>query len=154
MFAAPAGLAQSLSEMNTFQAALLSLLLLWLLYKHICTFALERRHVLPPPRHVSICTSRLLLSALVTVLGFNLALLTRGNAPRTEIEPHPCVATGQGEDKRSRRVQRVPVGDKVVQWVLQTGGNGTRQGTVTFNQPVLNCRLGPNLGQRSILGKP
>lgn len=54
----------------------------------------------------------------------------------------PLVAAGRDEDERSETVQRVPVGDKVVQWVSWTGRSGTDKApctAVTFNQRVLNC---------------
>lgn len=81
--------------------------------------------------------------------GRNLACFAGTYAQTAKRAASPLLATGQDGDNRSLRVEKVPLGDKVVQWVLQMGGNGTDKTPctpVTFNQPALNCRSGPKVG--------
>ncbi len=167
VFAGPVGMAQSISDISTFQTVTQlklclhgHLLLFWLLYKCISTqhFA-SSSGMCFPSRHVSVsCTSQLCYLLFYPSYSLVLTSLTHlCMCPDWYRAISLLVATGQDEDKRSWRVQRVPVGDKVVQWVLQMGGKGTDTPpctAVTFNQPVLNCWLGPKMGQRSIFGKP
>lgn len=131
------------------------------MYK-LSALCLKRWHVLPFKAHLRQLHQSALLSAVLPLSQCSYSLVLTSLAhlclcPDWNRATSLLVATGQDEDMRSWRVQRVPLGDKVVQWVLQTGGNGTDKPpctTVTFNQLVLNCRLGPKMGQQSIFGKP
>lgn len=140
------------------------LLLLWLAFKCISTqHPASSAGMCFPSRHVSVSWT----SQLCCMLSLPLSQCSHALVLNTFT--HLCmrldwnratslfVTNGQDEEKRSWRVERVPRGDKVLQWVLQTGSNGTDKApctTVTLNQPVLNCWLGPKMGQQSIFGKP